>query len=123
MGTRKRDTGLDALLDLDGEVFVVDEDGRYVARIRAKRVPVTAEKPHGLDYSLTLHDENGRRIVGFDNAHPFRPTRGPSGRSRKSQDHEHRGSSTRTYRYEDAATLLADFWTEVDKALGGEDGR
>lgn len=117
MSEKRRDRSLDDLLELDGEVFVVDEDGRYIARIRAKRVPVTSDKPHGLDYSLTLHDENGNRVVGFDNAHPMRPTKGPSGRKRKSQDHKHSGKTVRPYQYEDSETLLADFWKEVDKVL------
>lgn len=114
---RKRDYGFDTLLDLDGEVFVVDEEGHYVARFRAKRVPVTPDKPHGLDYSLTLHDQSGRRILGFDNAHPLRASKGPAGRKRKAQDHKHKGTTARPYRYEDAATLVADFWKEVDKVL------
>lgn len=33
------------------------------------RTPVTAEKPHGMRYSLTLHDVDGTRLMGFDNAH------------------------------------------------------
>jgi len=34
------------------------------------RVPSSREKPHGIDYSLTLHGPDGERLVGFDNAHP-----------------------------------------------------
>jgi hypothetical protein len=34
--------------------------------------PVSPVKPHGPDYSLTLHGLDGERLVGFDNAHPER---------------------------------------------------
>jgi hypothetical protein len=70
------------------------------------------EKPHGLDYSLTLHSPSGERPVGFDNAHPV-------GRQRtgKPQDHRHRLQTVRSCDYQDAATLLADFWQAVDAVL------
>jgi hypothetical protein len=76
------------------------------------RVPVSPEKPHGLDYSLTLHGPDGERLVGFDNAHPV--TKQKRG---KPQDHRHRLRTIRAYEYQDAATLLADFWTTVDAVL------
>lgn len=75
-------------------------------------VPVTPGKPHGLDYSLTLHGPNGDRLVGFDNAHPVgRQQRGAP------QDHRHRLRTVKPYDYRDAATLLADFWSEVEAVL------
>lgn len=66
---RKHDPALDALLDLDGLTFVVDPEGGHWVRFVVNQVPATPEKPHGLDYSLTLHGRNGERLVGFDNAH------------------------------------------------------
>jgi len=33
------------------------------------------------------------------------------------QDHRHRIRTVKPYDYSDAATLLADFWTEVDAVL------
>ena len=66
----RRDPSLDMLLDLDGEVLVVDPTGEHWVRFRVKRVSPTAGKPHGLDYALTLHGPDGARLVGFDNAHP-----------------------------------------------------
>ena len=73
---------------------------------------VSAEKPHGLDYSLTLHGPDGERLVGFDNAHPVaRQKRG------EPQDHRHRLRTIKVYDYRDAATLLGDFWTTVDAVL------
>jgi Family of unknown function (DUF6516) len=76
------------------------------------RVPVSPEKPHGIDYSLTLHGLDGERLVGFDNAHPV------GNRSRgEPQDHRHRLRTIRLYEYRDATTLLADFWSTVDAVL------
>ena len=39
------------------------------------------------------------------------------GKSRGPLDHKHRMETVRPYRFKDAATLLVDFWTEVDKVL------
>ena len=85
-------------------------------KIRARRVPASSERPHGLDYSLTLHGPGGERLVGFDNAHPVRASTGPGGK-RSGRDHRHRLRTVRPYDYADAATLLADFWAEVDSVL------
>jgi hypothetical protein len=107
-----RDPTLDVLLDLDGQVLVVDAEGRHWVRLIVTRVPISPEKPHGIDYSLTLHGPGGERLVGFDNAHPV-------GRRRRGepQDHRHRLRTIGHYEYRDAATLLADFWQTVDAAL------
>src|SRR5689334_19332304 len=113
----KRDPSLDALLYLDGQVLVVDPDSNHWVRFVVRRVPATEAKPHGLDYALTLHGPNGERLVGFDNAHAVRKTVGPAGRRRAAQDHRHRLKTVRPYEYRDAATLLADFWADVDAVL------
>ena len=107
-----RDASLDTLLDLDGQVLVVDPEGGHWVKFVVTRVPVSSEKPHGLDYSLTLHGPSGERLVGFDNAHPV-------GRGRRSEPiaPRHRLQPVKPYAYEDAATLLADFWQEVDAVL------
>ena len=64
-----RDRGLDTLLDLHGQTLFVDEVGHWVKFV-VRRTEVSAERPHGLRYSLTLHAPDGTRLVGFDNAHP-----------------------------------------------------
>ena len=117
MRRRDRDTGPEALLDLDSQVFVVDTKGQYWVRFSVSRVASSTERPHGLNYSLTLHGPGGQRLVGFDNAHPVRESRGPGGKIRGPLDHRHRMETVRPYRFKDAATLLVDFWTEVDKLL------
>jgi hypothetical protein len=110
--TKPRDPTLDVLLDLDGQVLVVDAEGPHLVRFVVTRVLVSREKPHGIDYSLTLHGPDGERLVGFDNAHPV-------GRQRRGdpQDHRHRLRTISAYEYRDAATLVADFWKMVDAVL------
>ena len=82
-----------------------------------QRVECTAACPHGLNYSLTLHGPTGQRLIGFDNAHSVRKSRGPGGRHSGPPDHRHRMDEAQPYKYRDAATLLADFWAEVDRYL------
>ena len=117
MQTNVHDPGLDALLYLDGETFAVDSGGKCWAQFQVKRCAVTAERPQGIRYSLTLHDETGSRLLGFDNAHPIREGSGPGARTRIEYDHKHHGPQVRFYFYEDAATLLADFWVDVEAIL------
>jgi hypothetical protein len=54
MNERDRDPIIDVLLDLDGQVLVVDAKGGYWVRFSVNRVTSTPERPHGLKYSLTL---------------------------------------------------------------------
>ena len=83
------DPSLDTLLLLDGETFVVE--GNFWVKFEVKRVPAIPEKPHGLDYSLTLHDGHGERLLGFDNAHRIREGTGPGARTRIEYEHKHKG--------------------------------
>ena len=109
------DHSLDTLLLLDGETFVLE--AAFWVKFVVKRVPTSSEKPHGLDYSLTLHDGDNQRLVGFDNAHSITEGTGPGARTRIEYDHKHKGERVRFYIYADAASLLGDFWTEVDRIL------
>jgi hypothetical protein len=93
VGRQIRDRSLDALLDLHGQVFVVDPDGKHWVKFVVKR------------------------LVGFDSAHPVPPTAGPAGKAGKRHDHKHRLRTIRPYDYKNAAPLLADFWAEVDAML------
>jgi len=109
------DPSLDALLDLDGQQFTIEPSG-YTVKFAVRRVPATAERPYGISYSLTMHAPDGARLVGFDNAHVVRASRGPAG-ARTELDHLHRLGTTRPYRYSEAGQLLEDFWREVYAAL------
>ena len=113
----ERDPSLDALLELDGQVLVIDPETRHWVRFAVRRVPASEAKPHGLDYSLTLHGPDGERLMGFDNAHQVRGGSGPGGKAGSTFDHKHGLKAVRPYEYKDAATLLADFWAAVDAVL------
>ncbi len=118
-----RDRSLDALLDLDGQTLVIEDEGR-VARFVVRRTDVTEARPHGLSYSLTLHDRSGRRPIGLDNAHAVERPGGRFVEQPRVYDHVHRGAEDegRPYEFVNAGKLIEDFWAEVDRilALGEE---
>ena len=89
--------------------------GHWVA-LRVKRVPVSAAKPHGIDYSLALIGPKDERLVCYDNAHPVRTGR----KKPKARDHRHVRDRARPYAYSDAETLMRDFWTDVERILKEE---
>jgi len=43
-----RDSGLDALLDLNGQIYVIDHAGKHWVKFIVKRVEPSSERPHGL---------------------------------------------------------------------------
>jgi hypothetical protein len=112
----KKDYGLENLLALDGDTYVIHEAGFWV-KFDVKRVAPSPEWPHGIKYSLTLHGPGNERLVGFDNAHAVRKTSGPGGRNNAPYDHRHRFETTRAYAYNNALKLIDDFWEAVDQAL------
>lgn len=111
-----RDKGLDTLLDLDG--LRMNLGNGYWAKFEAREVEVTADRPHGIKYSLTLHDDGGERLLGFDNAHAVKVSSGYKGR-RFAYDHQHRGPGDEgvEYEFQSPEQLIADFWAAVDAAL------
>ena len=114
----RRDRSLDALLDLDGQTLVVDGEG-HVVQFVVRVTDVSEVRPHGLSYSLTLHDRTGRRLLGFDNAHAVERPGGKFMEQPRFYDHVHRGKEDegRPYEFVDAGKLIADFWSEVDRIL------
>jgi hypothetical protein len=109
-------TGLETLLELDGEVFPMD-NGFWVKFI-AHKTAVNKHIPHGIKYSLTLHDRYNQRVIEYDNAHGIKPPQKKkfSGR-RDVWDHKHRKSSVSSYEFESAYQLLEDFWNDVNAIL------
>ena len=117
MAARKSDSGLDDLLALDGVVLVVDPIGEHWVKFVARRVPPSRERPQGISYALTLHAGDGERLVGYDNAHAISTGSGPARRASATNDHRHRRGATTPYAFSDAATLMQDFWNDVDAVL------
>ena len=111
----KKDASLETLLDLDGGVFLMDSG--YWAKFEASRVDSTKQIPHGIWYSLTLHDRNNTRIFGFDNAHGHKPKRKKYGARKVTWDHEHKMEKIHNYEFESAGQLIEDFWKAVEEVL------
>jgi hypothetical protein len=112
--------GLEGLLDLDRQTMEIG--GGYWVTMRARRVPKSRQRPHGVQYALTLHRPGGTRIVGYDNAHAPPRASGPAARSRRpvAYDHIHRREAVAPYEFESPGRLLEDFWAEVEAALKRE---
>jgi hypothetical protein len=85
--SNKDDFGLDVLLQLNNEIFPM-ENG-YWTKIEAKIVAINEHIPHGIKYSA-------KRIVW---------------------DHRHERKIVEPYEFENAAQLLEDFWTDVERIL------
>ena len=113
------ETGLETLLDLNGMTYRLN-NGFWV-KFEAYLVNATQQIPQGVSYSLTLHDHNNTRVIGFDNAHGCPPPRRKKFSGRKvTWDHKHgREEKISAYEYESAAQLIEDFWAEVDRIVAG----
>lgn len=82
-----------------------------------KQVAPSPERPHGTSDSLTLHAADGDRLVGYDNAHAVSTGSGPGRRTNAAYDHRHRHGATKPYAFSEAATLMQDFWNDVEAVL------
>jgi hypothetical protein len=97
------------LLSLDGLEFQFASG--FSVKIQAREAASTRQRPHGVKYSLTLHDPAGRRIYGMDNAHGIR------GQPEYDHRHVYGARRVRGYVYRGAAELLEDFYSEVERIL------
>lgn len=109
------DIGLEVLLSLDGEIFPMDNG--YWTKFEVKLVEKTRPIPHGILYSLTLHNSFNQRILGYDNAHGIKPKRKKYGAKRSQWDHKHNKQKVEIYEFESASQLVEDFWNDVVKIL------
>jgi hypothetical protein len=113
-----KDPGIATLLDLDDSIL--EQSGGFWVKIVAKQGAVTEEIPHGIRYSLTLHNSDGTRVLGFDNAHAVKPS-GKFKYAGQSHpfDHQHRHAKDKgvPYEFQDAHQLLKDFFSAVDQVL------
>jgi hypothetical protein len=109
-------SGLETLLQLDGEVFPMDNG--YWVKFAVHTTVKNEHIPHGIRYSLTLHDKYNRRVVGYDNAHGIkRPKKKKFSGVRKTWDHRHQESVVKPYEFESAYQLLEDFWNDVNAVI------
>ncbi len=114
----REDPGIETLLDLHDEI--IDQGDGYWIKIEAWKVDSTPVIPHGVRYSLTLHEPYGKRILGYDNTHSIKPPKKLKYAGRiLAYDHKHRHVSDKgtPYEFKDAHQLLADFFGEVDRVL------
>lgn len=114
----QRDHTLDTLLDLNDTI--IHQEGGYWMKFEAWQVEVSEQVPHGIRYSLTLHDKYGKRILGYDNSHAVKlPKKYKYAGQRLAYDHKHRHASDKgvPYEFTDAGQLLTDFFYEVDQVL------
>ena len=110
----KRHTVLDTLLSMDGYKHVLDNS--YWWKIEVSMSDVTKERPHGIRYALTFHDNHSIRIFGMDNAHiPKNRRKGFHGRIVE-YDHVHNDENDRgtPYAFVSAEKLMTDFFERVD---------
>jgi outer membrane receptor for Fe3+-dicitrate len=111
---------LEYLLDLDGNIEVQNDAGYWV-KMEVSSVDVTAERTHGIRYSLTLHAPGNTRLIGFDNAHSVKPvgSRFKHAGKKFPYDHRHRHALDEgmLYEFDTAYQLVSDFYAEVDRVL------
>lgn len=75
------------------------EDG-FIIQIKIWRLPyVTAERPHGVKYSL-FYGREGERIIAYDNE---------TGKG----DHRHLGDREEPYIFVTMTKMIDDFWADV----------
>lgn len=71
-------------------------------------------------YALTMHEQGGERVMGYDNAHAVKP---PGKYKYAGQilqyDHKHRHIADKgaPYKFKDSYQLLQDFFADVDRIL------
>jgi len=113
--------GVEYLLDL--HLSKIGYENGYWATIRVFKIEPDAGRPVGLQYSLTLHDQNDDRVLGFDNSHPIDVATGPARKSRRPSLYDHidrRGCRSIPYEFTTPYKLLEDFFKAVDEILKQE---
>ena len=107
---------IEYLLSLNGEIFPMESG--YWTKFEVYQVEPNKQVPHGVRYSLSLHDKNNTRVLGFENAHAIKPKRKKYGARKVTWDHKHHKEKISSYEFETAGQLLEDFWAAVEKYLG-----
>lgn len=112
-------SALEYLLDLHGTKYVIDDELGLWVKFEAWRVDITNERPHGIRYSLTLHNRRNERLLGFDNAHAIEYGKKNFVAAKRVYDHYHRDEKDtgKPYQYDNAGKLLEDFWDAVEAKI------
>jgi hypothetical protein len=85
----------------------IERDDGVIVQIRVWRLPApTAERPHGLKYSLFC-GRHGERIIGYDNE---------AGKG----DHRHYREREEPYVFVSLDRLIADFEADIRKEVENE---
>lgn len=84
-------------------------------KFEVRKVKPGPKIPHGIRYSLTLHDSSNERILGFDNAHGIKPKKGKLGVRKTTWDHKHKNDQVKYYEFQSASHLLEDFFEAVEE--------
>ena len=113
--TRK---SLKALLELDCIEYGIS--GGYWVKFSVIEVEFNKHRPHGIKYSLTMHNKHGTRLAGYDNAHLADIKRNKYSAKRVEWDHKHNRNIICDYDFINAGQLIEDFWNLVDKNLNEE---
>jgi len=113
MDIQKND--LEALLELDGIEYGIGTD--YWVKFSAKKITANEHRPFGVKYSLTMHNQYGTRLVGFDNAHLADIKRKKYTAKRLAWDHKHQRGVISDYDFYSAGQLIEDFWNLIDKII------
>lgn len=111
------DQGLKYLLELDGEVFPMDNG--YWTKFEVRLIEPSNSIPHGVRYSLTLHDRRNERVLGYDNAHAVKVGKRKLLAERTEWDHKHKKTRIYPYEFISAGRLLEDFWNDVNRIMNG----
>jgi len=108
---------LDPLLAYDGRLHYL-ASGHYL-KFELEAVEKSPRVPHGIAYSLTPHAPDGKRLLGFDNAHPVPHRGGRHVRRKPAADHWHRTKADqgRPYEFVSVERLLEDFFAEAERVL------
>ena len=99
--------------------MVLDKEDGYWIKIQARQVLITQDVPHGVRYALTLHAPNGKRLMGYDNAHAPKVKTKLFAAKRYPFDHRHRFAADQgvPYAFTSIFQLISDFFEEADRVL------
>jgi hypothetical protein len=113
MITSTTDEAMQRLLDFDRRRYWPLNG--WSIRFRIAEVSASMGRPKDIKYSFTLHDIDGTRLLGFDNAHRVA--------GRDLYDHRHRfrrADEPEPYEFQGADELICDFFDAVEQVCRRE---